>query len=48
MNAQAEFKSWLEEVSDLDITTKQGLNDLYRKLHDLNQITQQADKEVEW
>lgn len=45
MNTQEQFLEWVAEVSRLDITKEADLLALFRKLTDLNRITQRAERE---
>lgn len=46
MNAKEQFTLWIQEVEKLDISQESDLLALFRKISDLNKITQQAEKEM--
>lgn len=46
MNAKEQFTLWIQDAEKLDISQESDLLALFRKISDLNKITQQAEKEM--
>jgi hypothetical protein len=47
-SAQERFNQWIQETGKLDLSSKDDLLALYRAVTELNRITQEAEKGIEW
>jgi hypothetical protein len=45
---QERFNQWIQETAKLDISTKEGYHALDGALTELNRITLEAAKDIEW
>lgn len=48
MDTQARFEQWIKDISALNLSNKQDLLALYRAATELNRITLEAEKKIEW
>ena len=47
-SAQERFNQWIQETGKLDLSSKDDLLALYRAVTELNRITLEAAKGIEW
>jgi hypothetical protein len=47
-SAQERLNQWIQDVSKLDLSKKEDLMAIYRAATELNRITQEAEKGIEW
>jgi hypothetical protein len=48
MTPQERFNQWIQDVSKLDLSKKEDLMAIYRAATELNRITQEAERDIQW